>query len=56
MSVVIIIGGGNVRNAVNSLESASLTMTEPQRSYAEKRLLEIADELAAMAAHPEKFA
>ena len=30
--MVVIIGGGNVKNAVDQAESASLTMTEAQRT------------------------
>jgi hypothetical protein len=38
MSTVIIGGGGDARAAIDALEAASLSMTQPQRDEAELRL------------------
>jgi hypothetical protein len=41
MSVVIIIGGGNARNAIGELEAASLNMDDLERAESEALLAEI---------------
>ena len=48
MSVIIIGGGDNVRNAVAALETASLTMTPKQRAIAEDALLNAAAQIGAI--------
>lgn len=48
MSVVIIGNGDGVRNAVTALETASITMTEKQRSIAEDALLNFAAQIGAI--------
>ena len=52
MSVVIIIGGGPVRNAVTHLENVSVGFSKSQRDAAEARLAAIAAELEGYANNP----
>jgi hypothetical protein len=49
MSVIIIGGGDNVRNAVSDVENASLGWTQQQRDDAEALLLQLASVLKSVA-------
>lgn len=53
MSVVIIGGGGGVRNAVTAMENASVNWTDPQRSQAEKLLKQVTEQLNSFTANPQ---
>lgn len=53
MSVVIIGGGGAARAAITSLENASLSMTDAQRSQGEKLLGHVTDLLRQFTASPQ---
>lgn len=53
MSVVIIGGGGGVRNAVTAMENASVNWTPTQRANAEKVLKEAKDAINEFTNHPQ---
>lgn len=53
MSVVIIGGGGGVRNAVTAMENASVNWTAAQRDQAEKKLDQVKAMLETFTANPQ---
>ena len=53
MAVVIIIGGGGVRNAVTAMEQASIGWTAAQRSQAEKILSDTTKKLSDFTQSPQ---
>lgn len=50
---VVVIGGGNVKNAVDNAESASVTMTEAQRANLVALFNNVAAQINDFAAHPK---